>query len=268
MTPPTALPRVVATDLDGTLVRSDGTISSRSLDALRAVEAAGVLVIFVTGRPPRWMAPVAEATGHRGLAVCANGALVYDLGTERVVEEFLLAPAAAAEVVRRLREALPEASYAVERTGGFGCTPDYRPRWEIPADSLRAQAERLVTEPAAKLLVRHDALDADALLAATQKVVGHLAELTHSSRDGLVEISASGVSKATTLELLCAERGVGAHEVVAFGDMPNDLPLLAWAGRGIAVANAHPSVLSAVTEHTASNDDDGVALVLERLIVG
>jgi len=99
-------------------------------------------------------------------------------------------------------------------------------------------------------------------------VVGHLAELTHSSRDGLVEISASGVSKATTLELLCAERGVGAHEVVAFGDMPNDLPLLAWAGRGIAVANAHPSVLSAVTEHTASNDDDGVALVLERLIVG
>ena len=96
--------------------------------------------------------------------------------------------------------------------------------------------------------------------------MGHLAELTHSSLDGLVEISATGVSKATTLELLCTERGIPADCVLAFGDMPNDLPLLAWAGRGIAVANAHPSVLAAVTEHTASNDDDGVALVLEQLL--
>lgn len=263
----TTLPRVIATDLDGTLVRSDGTISARTLAALNAVEDAGALVIFVTGRPPRWLAPVSEATGHRGLAICTNGAQVYDLGTEQVVAEYLLGPAVAAEVVRVLQGALPEATYAVERRSGFAYSPTYRPRWEIPADSLRAAIEQLVTEPAAKLLVRHDALDADALLAATRDVVGHLAELTHSSRDGLVEISASGVSKATTLELLCTERGITADDVVAFGDMPNDLPLLAWAGRGVAVANAHPSVLAAVTEHTATNDDDGVALILEQLLI-
>ncbi len=258
-------PRVVASDLDGTLVRSDGTISARTLAALDAVEDAGALVIFVTGRPPRWLAPVAQATGHRGLAICTNGAQVYDLGTEKVVAEHLLGPPVTAEVVRVLQAALPDAAYAVERTSGFGYTPEYRPRWEIPADSLQAAVEQLISEPAAKLLVRHDALDADALLAAARDVVGHLAELTHSSLDGLVEISASGVSKATTLELLCTERGFFAEQVLAFGDMPNDLPLLAWAGRGVAVANAHPSVLAAVTEHTASNDDDGVALVLERL---
>lgn len=263
-----SLPRVVATDLDGTLVRNDGTISARTLAALNAVEDAGALVVFVTGRPPRWLAPVAEATGHRGLAICTNGAQVYDLGTEQIVSEHLLGPAVAAEVVRILQAALPAATYAVERSSGFAYSPEYRPRWEIPADSLRAAVEALVTEPTAKLLVRHDALDADALLAATRDVVGHLAELTHSSLDGLVEISASGVSKATTLELLCNERGVRAAEVLAFGDMPNDLPLLAWAGRGVAVANAHPSVLAAVSEHTASNDDDGVALVLERLLAG
>jgi len=260
------LPGVVATDLDGTIVRSDGRISRRTTDALTAVEDAGVLVIFVTGRPPRWLAPVADATGHRGLAICANGALVYDLGTERVVAEHLIGPAAAAEVVRQLRAALPEAAFAVERIDSFAYAPGYRPRWEVPADSVSAAIDALVAEPAAKLLVRHDAFNADELLGATRDVVGHLAELTHSSLEGLVEISASGVSKATTLELLCRDRGFAAEDVVAFGDMPNDLPMLAWAGRGIAVANAHPTVLAAARERTASNDDDGVAQALEQLL--
>src|SRR3712207_3885891 len=80
-----APPRLVASDLDGTLVRSDGTVSDRTRAALEAVEAAGSVLVLVTGRPPRWMHPVVEATGHRGIAVCANGALVYDLHTERVV---------------------------------------------------------------------------------------------------------------------------------------------------------------------------------------
>ncbi len=260
------LPRVVATDLDGTIVRSDGTISRRTTDALSAMEDAGVLVVFVTGRPPRWLDPIADATGQRGLAICANGALVYDLGARRVVEEHLLAPAAAAAVVRVVRDAFPEAAFAVERAAGFGYGPGYRPRWPLPDDAVGAAVDELVAEPAAKLLVRHGGLDADALLAAARDVVGDLAELTHSSREGLIEISASGVSKASTLELLCTERGVGAADVLAFGDMPNDLPMLAWAGRAVAVANAHASVLDAVPEHTDSNDDDGVAQVLERLL--
>lgn len=260
----TSLPAAVATDLDGTIIRSDGTISARTREALRAVEDAGVLVVFVTGRPPRWLRPVADATGHRGLAICANGALVYDLAEERVVGEHLIAPESSARIVAALRAALPDATYAVERPAGFAYGSGYRPRLPMPPDAVTGPLDELLLEPAAKLLVRHERLDADRLLAAAREVVGELAELTHSSHDGLLEISAAGVSKASTLELLCADHGIDRAEVLAFGDMPNDLPLLAWAGHGVAVANAHPTVLAAVREITASNDEDGVARYLER----
>lgn len=256
---------LVATDLDGTIVRSDGTISARTREALRRVEQAGALVVFVTGRPPRWLSPVAAATGHRGLAICANGAYVYDLHDESIVDEHVMQMEVALDVVRRLREGLPELAFAVERRDVFGHEPAYLPRWEVPEGTLVAAIEALVSEPVAKLLARHDSLSPDELLAQARAIVGELATLTHSSREGLLEVSAAGVSKASTLETFCLERGIASREVIAFGDMPNDLPLLAWAGRAVAVANAHPEVLAAVSEVCASNDADGVAQVLERL---
>ncbi|MFL6238957.1 MAG: HAD family hydrolase [Actinomycetes bacterium] len=264
MSRPSRLPKVVATDLDGTLLRSDGSVSDRSREALAAAEDAGALVVLVTGRPPRWMAPVVEQTGHRGIAVCANGALVYDLHTESVVEEHLLQPEIAAEIVRALRDSVPGLAFAVERgTHGFAHEPAYRPGWDTD-DKLIAEVDEILREPMAKLLARHPDLGPDSLLAQGREIVGELATLTHSSRDGLLEISAAGVSKASTLELLCAERGYGADDVVAFGDMPNDIPMLVWAGWSVAVANAHPDVTDIIDEMTASNDDDGVAAVLER----
>jgi Cof subfamily protein (haloacid dehalogenase superfamily) len=256
----------VATDLDGTIVRSDGTISQRTRQALTAAEGAGALVVLVTGRPPRWLAGIADATGHSGLAVCANGALVYDLHTERVVESHPLSVEVAQDLVRRLRAAIPGIGFGVETVeAGFGHEPAYRPRWTVDDSVVVAEVDELLASPLAKLLARHEELDADALLAAARAVVGEdIATLTHSSREGLLEISAAGVSKATTLAALCAEHGRGATDAVAFGDMPNDLPMLAWAGHAVAVANAHPEVIAAADEVTASNDDDGVALVLER----
>lgn len=263
MSRPTALPLVVATDLDGTLLRSDGTVSDRTRDALAAVEDAGALVVFVTGRPPRWMQPVVDQTAHRGIAVCANGALVYDLHTETIVEQHLIQPEIASEIVRALRDRLPELVFAVERgMRGFAHEPAYRPAWIVDDMSVGA-VEDLVGEPMAKLLARHPGLDADTLLERARSVVGELATLTHSSRDGLLEISAAGVSKASTLELICRERGHDAGDVVAFGDMPNDLPMLVWAGWSVAVSTAHPDVIAIVDEVTAGNNDDGVAQVLE-----
>jgi len=230
-------PRLVATDLDGTLVRSDGTVSPRTTAAIARIEAAGVPFVMVTGRPPRWMEGIAEATGHRGLAVCANGALVYDLHAARVVRTDLLSGEAALGVVDALRRELPGITFAVERH-------------ELAGDVI-------------KLLARHEKLTADELLASARGAVGDAATLTHSSAEGLLEISAAGVSKASGLASLAAEFGVEAADVIAFGDMPNDLPMLAWAGRAVAVANAHPEVLAAADEVTASNDDDGVAQVLD-----
>lgn len=224
------------------------------------------MVVLVTGRPPRLMSGIADATGHHGLAICANGALVYDLHTETIVESHPLSVSTARALAEQLRASIPGIGFAVESTDGrFGHEPEYRPRWQTD-DTTVAAMEILLDAPLAKLLARHEDMNPDELLAKARSVVtSDLAMLTHSSRDRLLEISAAGVSKATTLAALCEEHGYDAQAVVAFGDMINDLPMLAWAGHSVAVANAHPDVLAAVDEVTASNDDDGVAVVLERL---
>lgn len=259
--------RLVATDLDGTIVQHDGTVTRRTVEALAAVEEAGWHLVLVTGRPPRWMAPVVEATGHRGRAICANGAFVYDLRTEQVVESFLLGADVAREVAARLREVMPRAAFALETEDGFRREDAYAARWPTPAVHRVDRVERLLDVPVAKLLVRDDSSLGDAMLEVATATVGDLATVTHSNpRDGLLEISGPGVSKASTLQRLCEELGVPPAEVVAFGDQPNDLPMLAFAGQAYAVANAHPAVLDAVTRRTSSVYEDGVAEVIESLL--
>ena len=257
-------PRLVASDLDGTLVRSDLSVSPRTREVLARVEEQGSLFVMVTGRPPRWMAQVADQTGHRGLAVCANGAIVYDLHTEEVVRASHIDGSAALQVVESLRAEVPGIVFAVEKgPEGFGREAAYVPRWDN-GEVLVAPIEELVAAGVVKLLARVEGTGSDELLVAARAVVGERGECTHSSPDGLLEISAAGVSKASGLASLAAEWGISADEVVAFGDMPNDLPMLAWAGHSVGMGNAHPEVLSAVDEVTATNDEDGVAQVLER----
>jgi len=264
VTPSSGAPRLVASDLDGTLVRSDLSVSARTREVLARVEESGALFVMVTGRPPRWMAQVADQTGHRGLAVCANGAIVYDLHTERVVRSATIEADAAARVVAALRVAVPGISFAVEKgEHGFGREPAYLPRFDVD-ETLVAPVEELVAAGVVKLLARHVELGSDELLLRARACVGELGECTHSSADGLLEISATGISKASGLAALAQEWGVLAEQVVAFGDMPNDLPMLAWAGHAVGMANAHPDVLVAVDEVTGSNDEDGVAQVLDR----
>jgi Cof subfamily protein (haloacid dehalogenase superfamily) len=258
-------PRLVATDLDGTIVGPGGEISDRTVRALHRVEELGVPVVFVTGRPPRWLGVVSERTGLTGLAICANGAIVYDLHTEEVVAHHSLAVEIGLEITGRLREALPEVAFAVETLDGYAREHAYRPRWDVGLEPTLGRIDEIFGEATVKLLVRHESMGADQLLAAARDVVGDLAEFTHSSIDGLLEVSAAGVSKATTLAQLCAERGIAAADVLAFGDMPNDLAMLAWAGTAYAVAGAHPEVLAAVERHTRDPVDDGVAQVLERV---
>jgi Cof subfamily protein (haloacid dehalogenase superfamily) len=260
--------RLAATDLDGTLLRSDGSVSRRTCEALHAAEAAGIVVALVSGRPPRWLAPVAEATGHTGLAVCANGALVYDLHTDQVVGSSLLSAEAALAAVDVLRAAVPELAFAAEGMPGFRHESAYRHGWDVGEVEVRvATTEEFLDRPVIKLLARHPTMDRDELLALARSLVGDEVTVTCSSTtEALLEISAPGVTKATALAGLAARTGIAAEEVVAFGDMPNDLPMLEWAGRAVAVANAHPSVLDVADEVTGSNDEDGVAQVLERLV--
>ena len=262
-------PRLIATDLDGTLLRDDRTVSPRTLAALEAAETAGIGILFVTGRPARWMDVVSGHLAGHGVAILANGAAVYDLRADRLIEAFPLAESEALAAAYALREAVPGTSYAVERTTGFRCEPAY-PRLEPDGPGGRAPIEQLLAEdrahPILKLLAKHPSLDPDDFLATALSVAGHHGEITRSSESALLEISGAGVSKATTLAKCCAERGVTAAEVVAFGDMPNDLAMLDWAGTSYAVANAHPHVLAATTHRTASNEEDGVAQVIERIV--
>jgi HAD superfamily hydrolase (TIGR01484 family) len=261
-------PTVIATDLDGTIVRSDGTISARTKAALATATDAGVLLVIATGRPPRWLPGIAEATGHHGLAICANGAIVFDLETDQVIDSRPLSAADVPVLIARLRAAVPGIAFALERVDGqFAHEADYHPRWEPePATIVGDLDGTVLTAPVSKLLARREGMGSDELTELARGAVDEsVASLTHSSIDGLLEISALGVTKASTLAAVLAARGLGPEAVVAFGDMPNDLEMLLWAGRGVAVANAHPDVLAVADEVTASNDDDGVALVLERL---
>ncbi|MFF7410242.1 Cof-type HAD-IIB family hydrolase [Streptomyces lydicus] len=285
---PSVAPRLIATDLDGTLLHDDKTVSDRTIAALAAAEQAGIEVFFVTGRPARWMGVVSDHVHGHGLAICANGAAVVDLHRGgRIVEVSPLERTIALDVVDALRNAAPGTSFAVERTSGIHYEPQYPPLLLDPA-AVVAPAEKLLAEdfvtplsatgsagdpapafpdqPVIKLLAHHPDLEPDAFLALARTVAGHLASFTRSSPTALLEISGPGVSKAGTLAHCCAERGISPEEVVAFGDMPNDMEMLAWAGTSYAMANAHPEVLAATTGRTASNNDDGVAVVIEQLV--
>jgi Cof subfamily protein (haloacid dehalogenase superfamily) len=259
-------PKLVASDLDGTLLTSEGTFDERTKRAIATAEAAGAAVVFCTARPTRWMSPLAEASGHRGLAICANGAVIFDLHIESVLESSPLDPAIARELVALLEAEVPGGAWAVERSAGFGHEPEYVPRWPVPEGTTVDAVHALIAEPAVKLMLRHSSLTADVLVERARTACGDLAEFSHSSvTDTLLEISASGVSKASALARVCETREIDRRDVIAFGDMPNDLPMLAWAGHSVAVANAHPDVRAAADEVTASNDEAGVARVLERL---
>jgi HAD superfamily hydrolase (TIGR01484 family) len=258
--------RLVATDLDGTIVNRDGTISPRTVAAFARAEQAGAVVVLVTGRPPRVMTAIAEAFGRRGTAICANGALTYDMNTGEVLAGRLIEPEHIAAAALALRKAIPGIGIAVEYADGHAADDIYQAAtWEVNTSIPRPGDTELFARPAAKLLGRHMDYTPDELLALATPVLDGIVFVSHSNGRSLIEASAAGVSKASAVAELAAARGILPAEVLAFGDMPNDLPMLAWAGTSCAVANAHPDVLAAATHVIGAVTDDGVAVYLENV---
>ncbi|MDQ3484166.1 MAG: HAD family hydrolase [Actinomycetota bacterium] len=260
------VPRLIASDLDGTLLDSSGALSSRSVSAFRDVQAVGIDVVIATARPPRWMHELTDVIGDHGVAICSNGAYVYDVPARRVVSERLIVAEAVVGMVDALRQAIPGIAFAVESAAGFGREPSYADPHVSPPDTQVSDIGDLLDPLPGKLLARAPGLDEDAFLRRVTEVVGESALVAFSGAGGLAEISAAGVTKAAVLSEWAAERGVGPHQVWAFGDMPNDVPMLAWAGTSFAVANAHGEVLAVADHVVGSNDDDGVARTLELAI--
>jgi HAD superfamily hydrolase (TIGR01484 family) len=257
-------PRLIATDLDGTIVRSDGTISARTVAAFTRAERAGTRFVFVTSRSPRGVKPVVAGFGNRGTAICANGALVYDLATDAVLAERLIAPADLAAAARALRGAIPGIGIAVEYWDGRVSDDVYEPAtWELAESIPRLADEVLFGRPGAKLLGRHMGHTPDELLLKAASACDRIVAVSHSNGVSLIEASAIGVSKASAVAELAATFGIGREAVMAFGDMPNDLAMLSWAGTSCAVANAHPDVRAVATHVIGNCADDGVAQFLE-----
>lgn len=255
----------MATDLDGTILRADGTISARTVAAFARAEAAGALVVLVTGRAPRVMGHIAEAFGSRGTAICANGTLAYDMRSRETRALHLIEPESIAAAARALRAAVPGIGFAAERVSGPVADAVYRAE-DPAADAVIARIpdSELFSEPAVKLRARHLDHAPDEILALATAACSGIVEVSHNGA-AFLEAGPPGVTKATALGELAARHGIGRESVLAFGDMPNDLPMLAWAGISCAVADAHPDVLAAVTRVIGACDDDGVAAFLEGL---
>lgn len=262
-------PKLIASDLDGTVVAHYGEITKRTIDAFRKAHSMGVHIYFVTGRPPRWMPEIKEAFGI-GNAICGNGAMLYDLHNDKVLEEWLIPIDAQLEAAKRLRKAIPQISFAVESHNYFHREKAYIPRWDIGLDNVGVEKiEEVVTSPALKLLARcsQQELSSDEMLDIAKIELEGLVTVTHSNPlDSLLEISALGVSKGMTLAKIAARHGIDAADCVSFGDNPNDFSMLEWCGRSFAMADGHPEGQQHAKGIAGPCKEDGVAIIIEQLL--
>jgi Cof subfamily protein (haloacid dehalogenase superfamily) len=264
-------PRLIATDLDGTFLRPDGTVSAVNAAAVARAAEVGVPFVIATGRPTRWLNVLdGLATAHPQVIV-SNGGAVVDLATRRPLHQFPLDSDVALQLAADLRSAIPGISFGFETGTGFGCEPNSPSRQRSEPGHHVGELEELVLSLGAvvKLLGFHPEVASEQLTALAAEVVGDRLNLTHASVSqpyGMIELTAPGVSKASTLELVCAEMGIAASEVAAFGDMPNDREMLTWVGHGYVVANGHHSMKGCGFIEVATNAEDGVGhTVLELL---
>ncbi|GAB3107251.1 HAD family hydrolase [Streptomyces calidiresistens] len=273
MSGPTGFPfGLIATDLDGTLLRSDGTVSPRTRKAIRAGREAGAMHIVVTGRGVPWTRPVLDALGYTGLAVCGQGAQLYDAGAHRLLTSVTLDREVARRAVAVLESELGPLWVAASRDGldgavivdpaGFAVEPARD--GALPTLTYTDRAE-LWAEPLAKLYLRHPGLGDDELAGAAHELVGESVGIVMAG-PGTVELLPLGLSKATGLSMAGRRLGVRGDETIAFGDMPNDIPMFGWSAHGVAMGDAHPELRAVADEVTSGCDEDGIAEVIERLL--
>lgn len=275
-------PRLIVSDIDGTLLNSNGRVTPLLRDKLARAVRSGTHVCLATGRPHRWLTPVLDQLPFTPLCVCANGAVLYDPSRDEVLSKHELQPETLRDVVDAVQDALGPFSpaladgsygFGVERVGSsafdpeeecFLITPGYSPDlWDIGYGVV--DLDELTELPAAKILVRRADMSSAELFDAVAPLIDPSdAHVTYSMDEGLIEISAPGINKATGVSTLAAHYNVDQSQVITFGDMPNDIEMLSWAGMGVAMADAAPIVHDAADFVTLSNDEDGVARVLER----
>ncbi|MDQ2727778.1 MAG: Cof-type HAD-IIB family hydrolase [Actinomycetota bacterium] len=261
--------RLVATDLDGTLLDPVGRVAERTARAVMAARAAGIHVIPVTGRPPQGLWDIAARAGLGPFGVCSNGAATVDLDRNEIIETQTLARAIALRLAYAMRVASPGIRLAVDVADMFWYESGFfesAAAWDETVTEVSDITEILGPD-CYKLVGRNPGVGAVELIAQLEEHVGEEGHLTTSGLDW-VDVGAPGITKAYAMERVCDRLGVRLDEVVAIGDNHNDLPLLAWAGTAMAPANAIPEALALATRVLPANADHGVATLLEELVAG
>lgn len=272
----TTAPRLIASDIDGTLLDRNHRVPIRNREAVARAVASGAEFALATGRPFRWIMPVLEQLTVRPVCVTSNGAVLYDAAADRVLSAHELSPAALTEVVdvaTTVLQPLGGVGFGSERAGGsvldpveelFVVEPHYSDNALFDGFGVVSVGE-LVSRPAVKLLIRNTDYSAPELY---ELIAPHidpeLAHVTYSMTEGVLEVAAPNVTKRRGIQWLADHHGIAREDIIAFGDMPNDIEMLSWAGWGVAMENAHAEVKAAADEVTVAHHQAGVAKVLER----
>lgn len=263
---------LIATDLDGTLLAPDGTISPRTYDAIRAAKKAGVQVVPVTARQIYGIEKWRDGLGR--WALCSNGAICWDLQAHTVLFRQLMSAAVANEFAHRLLAAAPGIRFLTIKDDGFAFASQrgyaelttFADHSREPSEMPALELGEVLDGDCLKMVARHPDLPIEELTACAASV--GMADEVHVTTSGksMLEISAKGVTKDSCLSMLCDHLGIDQGDTVAFGDGANDVEMLAWAGDSYAMANAVPSALEVARHQAPSNADDGVARVVEKLL--
>ncbi|KAI8064720.1 HAD-like domain-containing protein [Gongronella butleri] len=271
---------LVASDLDGTLVSgeyNEAALSQRSIQVLQALERLGVQIVLASGRPPRAMLPVLDLVDlQRPIALCCNGAIVLDHKQKAIQKSFAIAPEHVLSIVTKVKEALGnKACIGVESGMRFRCEQGYAQfrgphNMNHPYDNVESLDE-FIHAPVEKMVILHTEWDAQTLhhhLASSVFADPSWQQALHLtySNPFFIEISATGVSKGTTLAQICADANIAPSNVIAFGDMPNDIQMLQFAGIGVAMGNAEDQVKKVADRLTDTNVNHGVAQILEQIL--
>jgi Cof subfamily protein (haloacid dehalogenase superfamily) len=260
---PRDAPRLILTDLDGTLLGSDREVSDRTAAVLERAVAAGARVVIATGRPIRFVSHLRDRI-HSSIALCSNGALVVDLDSGEVMRSHVLDGERVIALAAELRSKGAEFAIAMEGMPDVGMLAEEHYPFIHLDDSQRLPLATLAASPMVKLLIRPaDGHHDDVLRVLTERYADVLLA-TSSGVAGLIEVSLAGISKGTVIDGLAQEWGIAPEHAIAFGDQPNDLDMLRWAGWGVAMENADPALKAEADEIAPHHDEDGVAQILER----
>ncbi|NWO17762.1 MAG: HAD family hydrolase [Corynebacterium sp.] len=269
-------PKFIASDIDGTFLNPEHRVVSRNRDVVTRAVQSGAHFALATGRPHRWIQPILEQIPLRPLCVTSNGAVVYDSEQDRILRAVEMDAEAMGDIVTTVQEIMArhgDVSFAVERAGVSANDPldtlyvvDEIYAEQAPFEGFGVAPVRgVVGQPAVKLIIRNPEMQSQELFDLINPHVDpEVAHVTFSIPDGMLEVAAPGITKEIGVEFLASHYGVPQKDVIAFGDMPNDIEMLQWAGVGVAMANADQAVKDAAYMVTVSNAEAGVAHVLER----